>query len=343
METAISIILEALAVGSQAAVKDVANGEIKHLYNWLKSNIKEKWVGKPDAETVLAAYAEDSKSWSKEVLAQKLEESGIYQDKYICRKAEELIRDIQTSVHIENSQISANSNKQESVESGRTHSSGDTVTGNARLDKSIRSVGTKGTYYEGPYTQINNRQTRLALLFGILALVLVGVVVYLIKTDNIPIQILWRQNEISSPTSSQSTAMVDDVEVQIRQVANSGDSPEFLGVATNVGRSEIKEFHIVAVISEMGIEPGDLSSSKIVSVIDTVRNLKPGETRQIGGYFNLEDAWMEELPESYRGQTFDYRVYWGDGYRWDTNIADTDSLETCTKALNCAQKYMNVL
>jgi hypothetical protein len=107
MEPAISIILEALASGAQATAKDVVSNETKRLYDWLKSRIQEKWVGKPDAETVLSGYAadtvltgyaKDSTSLSRDVLAQKLEESGIHQDKDIRLQAEKLIQEINTSI-----------------------------------------------------------------------------------------------------------------------------------------------------------------------------------------------------------------------------------------------------
>ena len=182
MEPAISIILEALAVGAQSAAKDVATNETKRIYDWLKSRIQQKWVGKPDAETLLTAYAEGSNPLLKEVLAQKLEESAIHQDKDICRQAEKLIQEVNASIQIADSQVAVSSNKHEAIDLSRKSSSGDTVTHGASLDKSTRSVD-KGTYYEGSYTQI--RQTRLAVLIGLLSLALVGVVFYLIKTGKI--------------------------------------------------------------------------------------------------------------------------------------------------------------
>jgi len=162
MEPAISVILNALAAGAQSAAagtqsaaKDVAISETKRIYDWLKSRIQDKWIGKPDATTILNAYEKDSKSWSKEVLAQKLEESGIHKDKNVLQQANKLIQEVNTSVQITDPQVAVSSNSQETVDNSRRNSSGDTVTHGGSLDKSTRTVGS-GTLVEGPLTQIKH-------------------------------------------------------------------------------------------------------------------------------------------------------------------------------------------
>jgi hypothetical protein len=183
MEPVISTILQALAVGAQATAKNVATNETKRLYDWLRLRIQEQWVGKPDAETVLAAYAKEPETLSKEVLAQKLEESGVHQDREIYQQAELLIQKLEASVKIENSQFVSSNNY------SRNNSAGGTATHGARVSKHNISGGRDAYINEGTHnesrTTNNFRQTRLAILLGILTLILVGVIGYLVKTGKI--------------------------------------------------------------------------------------------------------------------------------------------------------------
>ncbi|MBD1863764.1 MULTISPECIES: hypothetical protein [Trichocoleus] len=200
MEPAISLVLQALAIGAQDVVKDVASNETRHLYDWLKSRIQEKWVGKPDAKTILKAYEEDSESLSKEVLAQKLKESGIHQDKDVRRQAELLIQQANSSTNIAGSQIETKNDY------SRRNSNGDTqvATEGARVSKhKVLSLGrasiNEGTHYE---TTHNYKQTKLAVLFGLLTLALAGIIFYLIKTEKIEIPGLTTPPSEKTPPGS---------------------------------------------------------------------------------------------------------------------------------------------
>lgn len=132
---------------------------------------------------------------------------------------------------------------------------------------------------------------------------------------------------------------MDDIDVNIASTSLNGADPHFEGTVTNVGKAEIQEFFVVAIISRMVIDPAELYGIKLVAVIGRVRNLKPGETRQVSGYFNLEDAWVEETPESYKAiKNFRYRVYWSEKYTWQVKLIDKKAIYSCYENKSCAQK-----
>jgi hypothetical protein len=175
MEPVISTVLQALAVGAQAATTGIATDEIKRTYDKLKTLIQKKWIGKPTAEKLLTAYESNPKSdENKEMLAEKLEESGIHQDQNIHRQAERLIQEVK----IANSTVAVDSSRQEVLNLDRDNSPGNsyTATHGGTLDSSSRRADSGGFYNEGQYHQVTNRQTRLAVLLWLLALALTGVI-----------------------------------------------------------------------------------------------------------------------------------------------------------------------
>jgi hypothetical protein len=341
MEPVISTVLQALLVGAQAVATGIATDEAKRIYNQLKALIQQRWTMKPPAEKLISEYEKDPDSW-KQVLAEKLEQSGIYQDQLILQKAKQLLQTINTST---------------TVDQSRKASSGHTATTGATISQDIMSAGQNAYKVGGNFSQsiTYSRRTRLVILLGILTLVLAGIIVYLVRTGKIQLPRISlsppppaQTEEFSkplpdvntSPSTSNQKVSVENVEIQVRNLARNGENPDFVGVATNVGKTEIAEFFIIAIISKMTIRPGDLSGSKLVTVIDSVRNLKPGETRKIGGYFNLEDAWIEEFPKKYRDKNFNYGVNWRYSYKWSIRVADKDDVIVCAKDRGCAQKYL---
>lgn len=365
MEPSISTVLQALVAGAQAVATGIATDEAKRIYNQLKTLIQQKWTVKPPAEKLMSEYEKDPDSW-KQVLAEKLEQSGISQDQHILQKAKQLLQTINTST---------------TVNQSREASSGHTATTGATISQDTMFAGQNTYKVGGNFSQsiTYSRQT-LAILLGLLTLIFAGITIYLVKTGKMqlpsislpqtflsqtqdsldPVQdvnpsppvsnqsdflknkeaVDLSQDINSSPSAASQNTSAKNVEIQVRNMAPNGESPEFMGVATNVGQIEISEFFIIAIISKIKIKPGELSDSKLVAVIDKVRNLKPGETRQIGGYFLLEDAWIEEEPPKYRGKNFDYTVYWRYGYKWHIIVANKDDLALCSKNRSCAQKYL---
>lgn len=355
MEPVISTVLQALAVGAQAAATGIATDEIKHTYDKLKTLIQQKWMGKPTAEKLLTAYENNSES-NRGMLAEKLEESGIHQDQNIHRQAERLIQEVK----IANSTVAVDNSRQEVLNLDRDNSPGNsyTATHGGTLDSSSRRADSGGIINEGQFHQVNNRQTRLAVLLGLLALALIGVVFYLVKTEKIKLPpILIPHNETlprPSPSSSSSLQLpttspepakseqggyVSDIDNNISLTPRNGVSPYFEGTVTNVGKAEVQEFFVVAIISRMVIDPAELYGVKLVAKINRVRNLKPGETRQVGGYFNLPDAWVEEKPESYKAKDFTYKVDWSENYTWEVMLMGKKTIDTCYENRSCAQKW----
>jgi len=163
MEPVVTTILQALEVGARAASTDIASDSVKSIYNNLKQLIKQKWVDKPEepnAETVLAGYASKPKLWES-MLAQKLEESGIKQDKNIYQQAKQLIQAVDSSVKSVDSSV------------------------HIRNQQRSRSPG---HHVEGDWNQKTYKQTRLAALLWLLALALTGVIglgVYLFMTGRL--------------------------------------------------------------------------------------------------------------------------------------------------------------
>jgi hypothetical protein len=174
MEPVISLILPALAAGAQAAATGIATDEVKHIYNELKTLIQQKWIGKPSADKLLSEYEKDPESW-EEVLAEKLEQSGIAQDKHIVQKAEQLLQKINIST---------------TVNQSRKASSGHTATTGATISEDTISAGQNAYKIGRDFSQstTHNRQTRLAVLLWFLALALTGVIgfgVYLFMTGRL--------------------------------------------------------------------------------------------------------------------------------------------------------------
>jgi hypothetical protein len=90
----ITLILTALTAGAAASVKDVSSQAVKDAYNGLKTLIKNRFAGKPAAETALAEHAKKPDVW-KAPLEENLKETGINQDQDIIAAAQQLMKLIQ--------------------------------------------------------------------------------------------------------------------------------------------------------------------------------------------------------------------------------------------------------
>lgn len=90
----ITLILTALTVGASDSVKDTATQVVKDSYNGLKALIKNKFTGRPAAETALAEHEKRPDVW-KVPLEEELKETGIDQDQEIIAAAQRLMTLIQ--------------------------------------------------------------------------------------------------------------------------------------------------------------------------------------------------------------------------------------------------------
>lgn len=122
-------------------------------------------------------------------------------------------------------------------------------------------------------------------------------------------------------------------------------SPTIWADVYNAGKTTIDLFYMVVVMSNYSISPPDLSETKLVSILDVARNLKPGETRRIGGNFRLnnDSTWMENIPENYIGEKLEYVIDWG--YSFDSNelFVSQDELSDCPKERNCSAKLLEII
>lgn len=90
MEPITTTILAALAAGGAAAAQETTSTVIKDLYEGLKSLVKKRFAGKPEAETILAKHEKKPDSY-KQPLEDELVEAGADKDEEIIRRATELI------------------------------------------------------------------------------------------------------------------------------------------------------------------------------------------------------------------------------------------------------------
>jgi len=90
----VTLILTALAAGAAASVKDTANQAVKDAYNGLKTLIKNKFAGKPDAEMALAQHEKKPDVW-KAPLEEGLKETGVDRDQDISASAQQLMKLVQ--------------------------------------------------------------------------------------------------------------------------------------------------------------------------------------------------------------------------------------------------------
>ena len=86
----VTLILTALATGAAASAKDVTSQAVKDAYNGLKTLIKNKLAGKPDAEMALAQHEKKPEVW-KAPLEDGLKEAGVEQDQDIIAAAQQLM------------------------------------------------------------------------------------------------------------------------------------------------------------------------------------------------------------------------------------------------------------
>jgi hypothetical protein len=183
----VSLILQALVAGAQAATTDA----IKSGYNKLKALIQQKWVGKPDAETMLNGYEEvvlngrekDREAWEN-LLKEKLRESSIHEDQQIRQEAERLL---ESSIRITGSQVALKNQHQQvfNVDQKKQTSATDKAT----ISQDTISANGDAIKVGRDFTQKTiEKQTRLAALLWLLALALTGVIgfgVYLFMTGRL--------------------------------------------------------------------------------------------------------------------------------------------------------------
>lgn len=319
MEPVTSTVLQALAAGAQAAATGIATDEIKRSYNGLKTLIQQKWAVKPPAEKLLSEYEKDPDSW-EQVLAEKLEQSDIHQDKRIYQQAEQLLQKLNILVDLSRQASSGH------TATTRATVSADTISSGRDTNKAGRDINQNKIY---------NSQTRIAVLLGLLTLVLAGIIVYLVRTGRISLS----NTSLPSPSPSSSSKPPSNSSTQIRTDPNtslndvldiqsrlvSREDLQIEGVVKNIGKTEIKEFAVVVKMSEMTIEPVDLSRSKLVIVITRMRSLQPGESRRIFG--KPEVGWVEDCPEIYKGvKNIKYTMYMKKSFNYEVRAIDKDSI-----------------
>src|SRR5258706_597557 len=90
----VTLILTALATGAAASAKDVTGQAVKDAYNGLKALVKNKLVGKPDAEMALVQHEKKPEVW-KAPLEDGLKEAGVAQDQEIIAAAQQLMTLVQ--------------------------------------------------------------------------------------------------------------------------------------------------------------------------------------------------------------------------------------------------------
>lgn len=312
MEPVTSTVLQALEAGAKAAATGLATDEIKRIYNGLKTLVQQQWTEKPPAEKLIAEYEKDPESW-EQVLAEKLEKSGIHQDRRIYQQAEQLLQKLNISGH--------------TATTGATFSA-DNISSGRDTYKAGGDINQSTTY---------NRQTRLAVLLGLLTLILASVIVYLVRTGrislpNTPLPSSSPSSSLKPPSNSsdqiganQKASLDDVLDLQVRVASREGN-PKIEGIVKNIGKTEIKEFLLISELSNMTIEPIDLSKSKLVGVISRIRNLQPGESRQFFGQV-YNRGWIENCPENYKGlKNISYTIYWEERFTWQVMATDKGTL-----------------
>jgi len=89
-----TLIITALATGASAAANETASTAIKDSYEGLKTLIKRKLAGKPDAQELLEG-AQDSEK-SKKLLREVISASEISSDQEVLKSANDVLKQAET-------------------------------------------------------------------------------------------------------------------------------------------------------------------------------------------------------------------------------------------------------
>ncbi len=145
--------------------------------------------------------------------------------------------------------------------------------------------------------------------------------------------------ETSVPVAETSSD-ISDLEDRDHEFLRKGGKPYVYATTHNSGETTIDLFHMVVVMSGYSIFPEDLSNTKLISFTDTVNNLKPGETRRIGGRISIKNSptWMEDVPEHYGDTKFKYFVDWNDPFRATVYFVSSSELDNCKEEEKCLAK-----
>lgn len=87
---AITLIETALAAGAGLGVKDTTSAAVKDAYAGLKTLVKKRFAGRPDAELVLAKYEDAHETWQAP-LAAELGNAGADRDAELVAAAQALM------------------------------------------------------------------------------------------------------------------------------------------------------------------------------------------------------------------------------------------------------------
>ena len=92
----VTFILSTLGAGAAAAAKETTAQAVKDTYAGLKELIKQRFAGKPVAQTALAQYEEDPETWEAP-LKKELEKTAAAQDQDVLAAAARLEQLLATS------------------------------------------------------------------------------------------------------------------------------------------------------------------------------------------------------------------------------------------------------
>jgi hypothetical protein len=86
----ITLIVAALAAGAAAGVQGTAASAVKDAYAGLKTLVKKRFAGRPDAELILARHERAPQTWQAP-LAAELSEAGADRDRDLLAAAHALM------------------------------------------------------------------------------------------------------------------------------------------------------------------------------------------------------------------------------------------------------------
>ena len=87
----VTLIVTALVSGASAGLKDVAGNALKDTYSALRSLLKRKFEGRPDAELALERHEQKPEVW-EQPLREALKESGADHDDKIIQAAQGVLQ-----------------------------------------------------------------------------------------------------------------------------------------------------------------------------------------------------------------------------------------------------------
>ena len=125
---------------------------------------------------------------------------------------------------------------------------------------------------------------------------------------------------------------VDDIELNLKQLPPHNGVPQFEGTVLNTGKSDIDKVFVRIMIYNMSITPEELSNSKLMA-FRPIKNLKPGESRNVTIPLSIDSFCLAEFPKNYQGG--EYTVYLGKRYGWNIKALDQASFDTLSKQLRC--------